>query len=339
MSRVLVTGAAGFIGFHLSRHYLLRGSQVIATDNPAYLTEDESGIGLLRQSILKQQGVIWEDADLSAADSALRILRRYKPTLVFHLAAHTSIRSMQPERYQIDNIDSSWRVLRAAESAPPAHLLFASSSSVYGEHSPRPFSENSWPLFPANPYGRSKLICEKLAGRGWSFPITGIRLFNVYGPWGRTNMAPFRFTERLCQNQTVEVFSGDAQRSWLYIDDAIKACTKLALTPPDHLEAVRAVNVAGPHLVKTWDLLYAIAALLDKHPQVVIRAPKEPEITSNPACLKRLERLTGYVPTTELDAGLARFVDWYQRQYSKRPAVIRQSPPTEPAAPPPPLFA
>ena len=313
--KVFITGAAGFIGFNLARHYRRQGYTVIGVDNPAYfLTHD---ISSRRADILQSEGVIMEKGDLSQDCFVDEVFFRHCPHIVFHLAAHTGVRCQNIERFNKDNIDGFINMLSAAQKSPPAHFLFASSSSVYGENAPRPFNENYSPPTPSSLYAKSKLTGEQVAGIfaiGNDFLITVIRFFNVYGPWGRPDMAPFYFTDCLTHEREIKVITGNAKRSWLYIDDAVDACVKLARTSRKANHAPCIVNVAGPELVQTDDLLAEIAQRLNKTPNIVRCPPKFPEITSNPADLNFLKSLIGCVPETTFLDGIEKFLAWYHHE-------------------------
>lgn len=315
--KVLITGAAGFVGFHLAMHYLGLGREVIGADR----CYDSLGDGIagnikrVRRNILIKRGVIMEEGDLATPKVAARIFAKHCPSLVFHLAALPGARSSDRQQLGADNVTGFVNVLSAADANPPAHFLFASSSSVYGENSPRPFCEETPLTTPNGHYAASKFAGE-LAARIWSqnaeFPITIMRFFNIYGPWGRPDMAPFIFADCLTQEREVTIISGDAERSWLYIDDAVSACQQLAEIPPAR---TRFVNIAGPQLIRTTDVLDTIARLLGKNPRICHQPPDTPEVTSNPASLALLKSLIGNVPQTTFAEGGQKFIDWHVREW------------------------
>lgn len=313
--KVLITGAVGFIGFHLAMHYRKMGMQVIGVDKHTDSSTSDI-IRHARKDILTKHGVIIEECNLAYAENAENVFAKHHPSLVFHFAALSGARCTDRQQLDADNIIALVNVLSAADINPPKHFLFSSSSSVYGENSPRPFCENTKLTTPDTPYASSKFAGE-IAARVWArnanFPITIMRFFNVYGPWGRTNMAPFIFAECLAQEQEVKIISGDAERSWLYINDAISACGQLAKMPSSR---IRTVNIAGPHLVKTTDILDTIAQLMGRTPRVYYQSPKIPEVTSNPANLQLLESLIGKKPQTTFDEGIKEFINWYTREWS-----------------------
>lgn len=313
-SIVVITGAAGFVGFHLSLHYQRAGFEVIGIDHPKSF--DELDIRHQRMAVLNSMGIAVKTGDLSRQSFVEGCFAGVHPHLIFHLAAYADARSTDAIRFRNDNMLSFINVLSAVQHMPPAHLLFASSSSVYGEHSPRPFSENTSLSRPENNlYGASKLMNEEVS-HYWAdaFPITGLRFFNVYGPWGRTQMAPFYFTDCLAQNKKINMITRNAQRTWLYIDDAVDVCVKLASMPPE-LNEMRVINIAGPELITTSDLLDTIAGLMNQTPDLVDCPPKIPEVTSNPADTSLLKSLIGYTPQITFAEGIQKFLAWYHNEW------------------------
>ena len=306
---VLITGAAGFIGFHLARRYLRAGVRVVGADNPADF--GDADIRRRRMELLLGDGLDMREGDLSRQDFVERLFVP-RPDAVFHLAARAGARCRDAGKFSKDNIEAFVNVLAAARARPPAHFLFASSSAVYGDGAPRPFCENH-PIAPTGrPYADSKWLNENIArfwARAEEFPVTGIRFFNVYGPWGREDMALFRFADCLARGRHVPVITGDAMRSWLYVEDAVSTCIALAQRPPDN--QYRAVNVAGPRLVRTLDALEIVARKMGKRPRIVQTPPECPETMSNPADLTFLESLTGGVPRTDFEDGIDKFLEWH----------------------------
>lgn len=310
---VLITGAAGFVGFHLSRHYLRAGFRVIGADNPA----DFGGTDIRRRrmQLLLREGLEMKEGDLSRQCFAEEIFAS-RPGTVFHLAARAGARCRDVEKFARNNIEAFVNVLAAARARPPAHFLFASSSAVYGENAPRPFCEKFPVSPPRDPYAGSKFLNEQIArfcAAGKCFPVTGIRFFNVYGPWGREEMALFHFADCLMRGRKATVITGDAMRSWLYIDDAVSACAALAQRPPD--DWCRIVNVAGPRLVRTIDALSIVAHKMRKAPRAVHKPPEFPELTSNPADLRLLKSIAGETPQTDFEDGVEKFLEWHRRYF------------------------
>ena len=308
----LITGAAGFVGFHLARHFHRAGFRVVGADNPERFTPCD--IRRTRMENLLQEGITMECGDLSEQNFAEDVFMRWHPRLVLHMAARAGARCQNAAGFTDDNIAALFNVLSAAGKIPPEHFLFASSSSVYGETSPRPFREDASLSMPDNLYAASKLLGEQIAefcAKCGNFPVTGIRFFNVYGPWGRTDMAPFCFADCLASGQAVKMISKDARRAWLYIDDAVRASVALVKTPPEN--GFQVVNVAGPELVRTMDVLQTIARLMKQHVRMTHSPAAFPEVTSNPADMALLQSLTGFVPQIKFEQGIKKFLEWHQK--------------------------
>lgn len=312
-STVLITGAAGFIGFHLARYYQRAGWRVVGADRESFPAGD---IRCARMDILRREGVVMELGDLASPSVAGEIFARYKPRLVFHMAARAGVRCRDAAQIGENNTATVLHMLAAARRHPPAHFLFASSSSVYGENSPRPFSETVAICMPENLYAASKVVGEinaRFCAMCGYFPVTSARFFNVYGPWGRPDMAPFRFTDCLASGREVPIISGDTRRAWLYIDDAVDACVALAKIPPVNDGIHRIVNIAGPNLIRTMDMLQIIAREMNEKPNIVFNSPEFPEVTSNPADLSLLKLLIGFTPPTAFEDGIKAFLEWYKQ--------------------------
>ena len=313
----LVTGVAGFIGFHIARYYLRAGCRVVGVDNPAYFAS--GSLHDFRLRTLRREGLIFCGGDLARQDFVADVAARHRPEWVFHLAAMASVRSSETRRFGNDNIAGLVSVLAALRANSPAHFLFASSSSVYGERAPRPFAESYAVAAADNLYADSKFIGERIL-RFWSgdFPMTAVRFFNVYGPWGRPNMAPLYFTDCLARDIEVRLISPEVRRAWLYIDDAVRACVELAqAAQAAGGDPVRVVNIAGPELVRTADALEIIARQMGRRPRVVSCPPAVAEVTSNPADLTALKALLGWTPQTRFPAGVTKLIAWYQSEWQK----------------------
>lgn len=314
-SAVLITGVAGFVGFHLARHYLRAGFAVIGADNPADFHKTD--IRRQRMAILRREMPEIKEGDLSIRQFAEDAFAP-RPDIVFHLAASAGARCRNTGQFWKNNLETLVNMLAVARSNPPAHFLFASSSAVYGENAPRPFCETYAVSQTGRPYADSKIACEKIArfcSEERAFPVTCARFFNIYGPWGREEMALFRFADCLARGLDAPIITGGAMRSWLYIDDAISTCAALAQLPPENY--YRVVNIAGPRLVRTIDALNIIARKMNITPRTVSKPPPFPELTSNPADLSLLKHVTGKIPETEFEDGVDKFLAWH-KQYRRK---------------------
>lgn len=312
---VLITGAAGFIGFHLATRYHRAGYRVIGVDRCK--ESSPPAINQIRMSMLCEEKIPVQLGDLAQADFVADIVAQHRPHLIFHMAANANVRCLDARKFS-ENISGLVNMLAAAREHPPVHFIYASSGSVYGENAPRPFCENAVLTQPVSCYAKSKFAGEIIANiwaKGSDFPVTGLRFFNVYGPWGRPEMAPFQFADSLALGRKTPIITGHTSRSWLYIDDAIQACEALAEMPPCIREDARIVNIAGPRLVNTMDALHIISKFMDKIPRIVHRPSAAKEVSSNPADTGLLESLTGRVPQTVFEDGIRHFLEWHREEW------------------------
>lgn len=308
--RVFVTGIAGFVGFHLTRLCLGRGWGVAGVDSlsPYY----SPNLKRARLSELARNGcsdVTVED--LAQPGTAARRFAAFAPDTVFHLAAQPGARVIDVAAVERDNIRAFDEVLSAINAIPGiSHFFFASSSSVYGGTKSRSFREDA-ALSPVGLYAASKAANEARAASSAQSdgpPTTARRLFSAYGPWGRLDMAMFKFADALASDQPVTLHNGGhSMRTMLFVDDAVRACAALANVPPDESEdRFRAVNIAGPEPVRTAGVLRTIALNTGKAPRVV--SAETEESTENPAGLSRLRTLTGEVPQAAFADGVRAFL-------------------------------
>lgn len=321
--RVYITGIAGFVGFHLARHCLRLGWKVAGADSLSPYYSPHLKVARLRE--LERDGrpdIAIED--LALPGTAARLLSGFGPDVVFHLAARPGARETDATALERDNIAAFSEMLSAIGSVPGiTHFLFASSSSVYGGSASHPLREDAV-LKPLGPYGISKATNESSAkanAKAGGPPATALRFFNVYGPWGRPDMAMFRFAEALSKDRPVTLNNGgQSARALLYVDDAVRACVRLAGMPPgDSENRFRPVNIAGPALVRTRDVLSTIARWAKKAPRVVCEEAREPAAIS--ADLSRLHSLTGEVPQTTFRDGVVRFLRWH-REWLREQRVV-----------------
>lgn len=320
--RVFITGIAGFVGSHLARRCLGHGWEVAGVDRLSPYYSPDLKRARLRE--LERHGrprVFIED--LAQPGVAARLFAAFAPDIVFHLAALPGTRVTDSAAVERDNIVAFDEVLSATRAIPGvSHLLFASSSSVYGGAASQPLREDAV-LEPLSPYAASKATNESraaLCAQDGGPPTTALRFFNVYGPWGRPDMAMFRFADNLAKDQPVTLNNGgQSARALLYVGDLTRVCMELADMPPGESEnRFRPVNVAGPELVRTEDVLHAIAHRTGKTPRIVCEEVREP--AAIPADLSRLRSLGIEVPRTSFVAGLNAFLRWH-REWSKTAAA------------------
>ncbi len=328
MRRAFITGTAGFIGFHLASLLLQQGWQVAGYDgiSPYYdVTLKQRRHALLRQnprfSAIEAQ---LEDAQtLSAAVCAA------KPEVIVHLAAQAGVRySIENPRAYLDaNIIGSFNLMQAALAVRPAHLLMASTSSVYGANSDMPYAEGHKADTQMSFYAATKKANEAMA-HSWAhihgLPITMFRFFTVYGPWGRPDMALFKFTGAILAGQPIDIYNhGQMWRDFTYVDDLVRAIGLLIDTVPgqggpvagDSLSPVapwRVVNIGNSTKIRLEQFIDAIEAATGQRAIRNYMEMQPGDVPATWADASLLRSLTGYAPHTPLQEGVARFVEWYR---------------------------
>ncbi len=331
---VLVTGSAGFIGFHVSLRLLREGHAVHGIDN----LNDYYDVSLkkARLSILEsQKGFTFHRIDLADAAETAMVFEKVRPSLVVHLAAQAGVRHSlsDPRAYADSNVIGFLNLLEGCRAHPPGHLVFASSSSVYGLDSALPFSVHERTDHPVSFYAATKKANELMAhsySHLFGIPATGVRLFTVYGPWGRPDMALFAFTGAILGGKPIDVFGdGKMRRDYTYIDDVVEAILRLARKPatpnpswsggsPDPASSsapYRLYNIGNHSTIEVLRLIEILEDCIKKKAERRFVAAQACEVQSAVADASDLERDTGYCPATPLEIGVAKFVEWYRDYY------------------------
>ncbi|HTS21386.1 MAG TPA: NAD-dependent epimerase/dehydratase family protein [Casimicrobiaceae bacterium] len=328
--KVLVTGAAGFIGMHLALRLRRDGIEVTGVDNfSAYY---DVALKRARAQELAGAGVPCDAVDLADAAATLALVRDGGFTHVAHLAAQPGVRYslIDPGSYLRNNVDVFGAVLEGCRHAQVSHLVYASSSSVYGANHALPFSEEQNVDHPVSLYAATKKADELMAhsySHLYALPTTGLRFFTVYGPWGRPDMAPMLFTRAILAGETIKVFNhGDMQRDFTYVDDIVEGVVRVlsrAPRPAPPTGAPYAVyNIGNNRAVALEDFIAELERLLGRR-AVKQYLPLQPgDVRATYASIDRLAAATGFAPMTSLADGLARFVEWYRRYYGgERPGT------------------
>jgi UDP-glucuronate 4-epimerase len=329
--RFLVTGSAGFIGFHLSRRLLDDGHEVTGfdgmTDYYDVRLKEARRDQLVRRSGYHHVTGLLEDR--AALDEAAA---RFDPEVIVHLAAQAGVRySLEAPRTYIDsNLVGSWNVLELARELQPAHLLLGSTSSIYGANRDVPFSEAHKADEPLNLYAATKKGMEAM---GWSYaqlfgiPTTTLRFFTVYGPWGRPDMALFKFVAAILEGRPIDVYGhGEMARDFTYIGDLVEALVRLLPLAPNEANRVigdtlsegvpaRVVNIANGDPVKLMDFISVVEASLGRRAELNLMPIQPGEMPRTYGDATLLRKLTGYIPETGIETGVASFVDWYREYY------------------------
>lgn len=338
--RVFVTGSAGFIGFHLSQLLLAEGACVHGYDGMT----DYYDVRLKErrhQILAEHPGFVRTEAMLEDMQTLSRAMTDFHPDVVVHLAAQAGVRHSleNPRTYVDSNVVGSFNVIEAAQAAGVGHLMMASTSSVYGANDSMPFREADKTDMPMSIYAATKKATESM-GHAWAhihgLPVTMFRFFTVYGPWGRPDMALFKFTRGILQGTPIDVYNhGELWRDFTYVDDLVRGIRLLMdRVPPapgpmgrqdpelpgDSLSPVapfRVVNIGNSEKVRLLDFVEVIEAEVGR-PAIRNLMPMQPgDLHSTWADATLLRALTGYVPTTPFREGVARFVAWYRDYYEQ----------------------
>jgi UDP-glucuronate 4-epimerase len=320
---ILVTGAAGFIGAAVAQELLARGESVFGIDNfNAYYDPQLKRDRLARvQAHSGANRFAFEALDLGDGEGMRKLFARQAFTGVVHLAAQAGVRHSftHPRDYVDSNLAGFMNVLECARAHPPAHCVYASSSSVYGANTKIPFAEDDRVDQPVSLYAATKRANELMAdvyARQFGLHLTGLRFFTVYGPWGRPDMAPMKFTKAILAGEPIDVYNhGDMSRDFTYIADIVSGVLAvLALPAPTATVPHSLYNIGNnkpERLMRFIDVLEQAIGT----PAVRRMQPMQPgDVQSTAADVSRLTAATGWLPSTPIEVGLPRMVEWY-RQY------------------------
>lgn len=339
---ILVTGTAGFIGSYVSRRLLERGETVVGIDNLNDYYDPK-----LKESRLErldqEREFTFERVDLSDRSDVERILEQYRPSRVVHLAAQAGVRYSlaNPHAYTQSNLEGFLNILECCRAHKVEHLVFASSSSVYGGNTKQPFSEEDNVDHPVSLYAATKKANELMAhtyAHLFGIPVTGLRFFTVYGPWGRPDMAYFSFTRAILAGKTIPVFNeGKMMRDFTYIDDIVEGVLRVLDRPPvpnpewdvQHPDPAtswapyRIYNIGNNRPVPLLDFIAVLERALGVKAKLEMLPMQPGDVPSTMADVSALEQAVGFRPKTTIEEGLARFVEWY-REYYGIPQQLRR---------------
>ena len=331
--KVLVTGAAGFIGSHVSQALLDRGDEVVGFDN----LNDYYDPSLKEARLARLAGtdgfemVRGDLADQAALDSAFDLA----PARVVHLAAQAGVRYSltNPHAYVDTNVTGTLNVLEACRHRGTEHLVYASSSSVYGANTAMPFSVHHNVDHPVTMYAATKKANELMAhaySHLFRIPVTGLRFFTVYGPWGRPDMAAFLFTRAILEGRPIDVFNrGAMRRDFTYVDDIVEGVVRVldrvpeadpswtgdAPDPASSAAPYRLYNIGNNSPVELMDLIAAIEKALGLPAELNLLPMQPGDVPATYADVDDLVRDVGFSPATPIDVGIGRFVAWYREYY------------------------
>ncbi len=334
MTPVLVTGAAGFIGFHLAERLLRAGRPVVGLDNMSAYYDVELKRGRLK-ALQEHPGFTFAEVDLADSDALNAVFAKHRFELVFNLAAQAGVRySMQnPQAYVRSNLDGFVNVLEACRHSGVKHLVYASSSSVYGAVTKMPFSVHQNVDHPLSLYAATKKSNELLAhsySHLYRLPVTGLRFFTVYGPWGRPDMAMYLFTSAILEGRPIDVYNnGQMQRDFTYVDDVVESLVRVGDKPaqanpdwsgdtPDAATSnapYRVFNIGNSEPVTLTRLIEAIEKATGKT-AIKNMLPMQPgDVPATYADVSDLMRYVDFAPRTSIEDGAQRFADWYRGYY------------------------
>lgn len=346
--KILITGSAGFIGYHLSRKLLERGDEVTGLDslNDYYdpqlkidrlkdcgIVHDMSSKSLMRSNLFP--GYSFVKLNLEDREGIMELFASSGFDMVVNLAAQAGVRYSltNPEAYLQSNITGFLNILEACRKFPVKHLVYASSSSVYGLNGGMPFSVHQPVDHPVSLYAASKKSNELMAhtySHLFGIPTTGLRFFTVYGPWGRPDMALFIFTKAIAEGKPIEVYNnGEMERDFTFVDDITEGIAHVMEHPPQG-EATwnpmdpdpatspapyRIFNIGNSRSVPLMEFIRAIEKQLGKKALIEYRPLQPGDVKKTWADVSDLEQTTGYRPGTPVEEGIRRFIEWYRKYY------------------------
>ncbi len=337
--KILITGAAGFIGFHLCKKLLQENEEIIGLDNMNSYYDLNLKKGRLKELYKynneKKKSLYFIEGDLINKEIIKRIFREYEPKLIIHLAAQAGVRYSitNPEAYLKSNLEGFLNIIEVCRNKDIENFIYASSSSVYGGNKRTPFNELDSVDHPVSFYAATKRSNELIAhtySHLYNIPTTGLRFFTVYGPWGRPDMAPMIFTKAIFEKKPIEIFNnGNMMRDFTYIDDVINAIIRLIHKPATIDEEFDKLN---PNPSTSWapyrifnignqesiPLMNFIEILENEIGIKAIKNFKEfqkGDVQSTFASIKLLEKWTGFKPYTPINIGIRKFIDWYKTYY------------------------
>ena len=331
---ILLTGAAGFIGMHVTERLLDAGNRVIGVDNlNTYYDPALKDARLAR--LAGSPGFSFERLDLADREATARLFETLRPAVVVHLAAQAGVRYslVNPAAYIDSNLVAFGNVLEGCRQHAVGHLVYASSSSVYGTNTRMPFAVTDAVDHPVSLYAATKKANELMAhtySHLFTLPTTGLRFFTVYGPWGRPDMAPMLFTKAILEGRPIEVFNeGRMLRDFTYIDDIVEGVVRVAARPPQananfdrsHPDPGRSwapyriYNIGNNQPVELDTFITTLEMAIGRKAERILKPMQPGDVPATFADVDDLAHDVGFKPSTPLAEGLARFVAWYREFY------------------------
>ena len=333
-TKIFITGSSGFIGFHVTKKYLEKGLKVHGLDsmNSYY----DVNLKRSRLKILnKYKNFSFTKGNINNYKVLSKSILKFKPSIIIHLAAQAGVRYSikNPKVYMDSNIVGSYNILEIAKKLKIKHLIMASSSSVYGANKKFPFREIDKTDHQISFYAATKKSSEILAhsySNLWKLPITVLRFFTVYGPWGRPDMAYFKFTKNILNGKKIDIYNkGKMYRDYTYIDDIVDGVCKLTNKIPkvrnskkykgdslSHVAPIRTLNIGNTKKVLLLDFINSLEKKLGKKAIKKFMPMQKGDVYSTLSDTKLLRRITGYHPKTKYQDGIKKFLDWYLDYYN-----------------------
>ncbi len=326
--RVLVTGAAGFIGAHLVHRLVADGFEVVGVDNLNNYYDPRLKDARLRKLCIGPQ--FWFiPLDLADRGGVESLFREGEFEAVVHLAAQPGVRRSitNPDEYVASNLVGFVNVLEGVRACTCRHFVFASSSSVYGLHNKIPFAEEDPTDFPVSLYAATKKSNEVIAhaySHLFHIPTTGLRFFTVYGPWGRPDMAIFKFVDAVLGGRAIELYNfGRMQRDFTFVDDIVEGIVRLLPLPPECAKSegtsaeapMRLCNIGSQQPVELLHLIRTIERCLGRSADIRLMPMQPGDVYETQARVDKLTEVTGYCPSVSIEEGIQSFVDWYLCEY------------------------
>jgi len=313
MNKICITGACGFIGFHLSKTLLEMGEQVVGIDN----LNDYYDVKLKQdrlKELMRYEHFKFEKIDILDNEKMDKLFNEAKFSIIYHLAAQAGVRYSitHPETYLQTNIIGFFNLLELCRKYPIKHFIYASSSSVYGNKSEESVESDNTD-HPVSFYAATKKSSEILAysySHLYKIPMTGLRFFTVYGPWGRPDMAYYSFTQKILNGETIEIYNnGNLYRDFTYIDDVIDGLIKIMNEIPQY-NAI--YNIGNNHTEKLMDFVQCLERSCGRKAKINYRPMQAGDVVKTSANIDAISELTGFKPKTNIQVGLDRFVKWYK---------------------------